>query len=255
MTKSGSEKSYFVFLALFLFIMKFTLVWMAIFWENQKLHQLLTLLSKDLAFSSNETFKHRNYKIVIYLVAAGLVHMLIQIDGLLLSRFVDSPSAHISRLFHNAVKRFHLTDSKSEQPQTFVEYFATIFEIWERCSLRILYWTMETLLSGPVPLTIWLSTKHFQKRFQTSIESTNRFKNLISCFSQLKQVSNSLKAKWSIVFLVSILQACAWLMLELDENVENRNLAKVASMLALLLFCTIALCLSGEVFRMVRLSL
>lgn len=190
--------------------------------------------------------------VLTYTGCACLVRILIESDVCLIKKLFVNPSKAISELFQTSEKKFYLHKIGYPYPITFLDYLFTVFQIWEQYTLRLQFWALEFLLAGPIPSTIWLATKHFEELVWRNQESISNPGVVLDSYKQLKGISGLVNVTWANVFLISVFQTCLWLMLGLDEQVETRDFLNNVHTFSLLVFCTVAVILSGEVNKMVR---
>ncbi len=155
----------------------------------------------------------------------------------------------------NNVTRLSLQESLSSLEASDIVF--GIFEAWLRWCKTIVY-TCNEMLYQVLPLTMWISTKLFEKSYalKQCEDSSNHWPefqhNLILKYECLKGFSKEINSIFSFAYFIEVLEIALRITFLMNSMIASKDIVNITNAVSWL-FCPImAIILSGETFRKVK---
>lgn len=182
----------------------------------------------------------------------------------------ESPVTIFKKLIFNGKYRICLT-LNFEQMQNYTNFAQTIplsnfttndifigvLETWIRLSTFMTHTCIEIWYMGPLPIALWLATKMFVDfvECQESTKNGQDFQNkTIEMYESLKDFSNKINWIWGFSMLTWIIETFFRLIFAMDLLFSSRNAYSLLVMFSALLFASVTIIASGDVYSKVRLE-
>lgn len=214
------------------------------------------IFSKSIQHQERKRFSNLSIRLVLgYLVVVYVTRFMNAIVQFASLQHGTSLLYNSTRFFLRKIDqgrgRFFLdTGPDWRSPECPTNIFLGITELWLRFTNHMMYMVVEILTFGTVPVTMWLAVKKFQDFVRSNNEKSPD--QTIGIFRELSTFSRSINSIWSFVIFVRLVQIALRLAFSIGDQIGSGNSLRIMNTLSSFFLRIVTLCLSGEVFRMVR---